>query len=241
VGGVGLLLAVATVLGRQGGVLQWVGSGVFRLGAQLVALLAWALAKILLRPLSWLVTSLHVNLRALRGAAQSLEGFRKTGAHATPGHGSMLNRVLGLLFFVALGVLLFRVLRRQRDSAERIRPSEFYEPQADATPFGWLRTRRRAKQRGQDLPADTVRRWYAQALLALQRRGLTKPPSKTPAEYLGDVNLSLPECAGEFTILTRAYEDVRYGNRHLDQEAIDRIEPHHLLLMETLRRAGKAP
>jgi hypothetical protein len=235
--GLAVLLLAAGLMGRRGGALQWVGQGVFRLGAELIGLMALVLAKLLLRPLNWVVTTLHLNLEPLSRAAQNLEGFRQTAEQrGRLGHGSALNRVLGLLFFVVFGVFVFRALRRHRELIERFRPSDVQEPEANATPFQTLRARRQRRRFGPELPADTVRRWYAQALLALQRRGLPKPPSETPAEYLLAVIRSLPECTAEFTVLTRAYEDVRYGNRPLDEQAIARLEPHRVLLMEMLRR-----
>ena len=241
VGGLGLVLGVSVVLGREGGVLQLVGEGVFRLIAELIGLVAFLLAKLLLRPLNWVVTSLHLSLDPLSRAAENLEGFRRTvPRQAGSNHPSALNRLLGLLFFVVFGVLLFRALRRRREMVERYRPSDLYEPEASATPFAMLRARRRRRQHGPELPADTVRRWYAQALLSLQRGGLPKPPSETPAEYLVSVVSNLPACAAEFTVLTRAYEDVRYGNRPLDLDAIERLEPHRVLLMATLRRTTNA-
>jgi hypothetical protein len=241
VAGLAVVLVAAGLLGRRGGALQWVGQGVFRLGAELIGLLAFALAKLLLRPLNWVVTSLHLNLEPLGRAAQNLEGFRQTAEHrGRLGHGSALNRVLGLLFFIVFGVFVLRALRRQREMVERFRPSDVHETEVDAIPYQMLRARRQRRRFGPELPADTVRRWYAQALLALQRRGLPKPPSETPAEYLRAVIQSLPACTAEFTVLTRAYEDVRYGNRPLDERAIQRLEPHRVLLMETLSRTPKA-
>jgi hypothetical protein len=241
VAGLAVVLVAAGLLGRRGGALQWVGQGVFRLGGELIGLMAFGLAKLLLRPLNWVVTSLHFNLEPLSRAAQNLEGFRQTAEHrGRLGHGSALNRVLGLLFFVVLGVFLFRVLRRQRELVERFRPSDVHEPETNATPYQMLRARLHRRRFGPELPADVVRRWYAQALLALRRLGLPKPPSETPAEYLLAVIRSLPACTAEFTVLTRAYEDVRYGNRPLDEQAVQRLEPHRVLLMQTLSRAPKA-
>jgi Domain of unknown function (DUF4129) len=230
------VLVLAVILGRRGGALQWVGQGVFRLGAELIGLMAFAMAKVLLRPLNWVVTTLHLNLEALSRAAENLEGFRQTSRQGHLGHASALNRVLGLLFFVVVGVFLVRALRRRRELIERFRPSDTSDPEASATPYAMLRPRRRLRRFGPDLPTDTVRRWYAQALLALQRRGMPKPPGETPGEYLRAVIESLPACAAEFTVLTRAYEDVRYGNRPFDERAIARLEPHRVLLMETISR-----
>lgn len=232
------VLVVAGVLGQRGGALQWVGQGVFRLGAELIGLMAFAMAKVLLRPLNWVITTLHLNLEALSRAAENLEGFGQTARQGQLGQTSALNRVLGLLFFVLVGFLLVRALRRRRELMERFRPSDMPEPEANATPYAMLRPRRGLRRFGPDLPTDTVRRWYAQALLALQRRGLPKPPAETPGEYLRAVIDSLPACAAEFTVLTRAYEDVRYGNRPFDERAIARLEPHRVLLMETISRTA---
>src|SRR5207237_7839672 len=60
-------------------------------------------------------------------------------------------------------------------------------------------------------PAEIVRRWYAEALLALEGRGVVKPEAATPAEYVGDVGRAFPEARPAFEQLTRAYERVRYG------------------------------
>jgi hypothetical protein len=239
VAGLGALLVVAALLGRQGGALQWVGQGVFRLGTNLIGWMAFLLAKALLRPLNWVITSLHFDLEPLSRAAENLEGFRRTAPRRGMG-ASALNRFLGLLFFVLFAVFLLRALRRYRELVERYRPVDSHEPQANATPYQVLRARRHRRRYGPELPEDTVRRWYAQALLSLQRLGLTKPPSETPDEYLRDVTKSVPACAAEFTVLTRAYEDVRYGNRRLEPAAIERLEPHRMLLMKTLTRMPRA-
>ena len=90
-----------------------------------------------------------------------------------------------------------------------------------------------------ELPDDMVRRWYAQALLALERRGIQKPPSVTPGEYLIEVAAALPALADEFTALTRAYEEVRYGNRTFDAASLARLEPHQALLMTEVRRVPR--
>src|SRR5207247_6124087 len=72
------------------------------------------------------------------------------------------------------------------------------------------RTRLHRPRAKRELPADLVRRWYAEALLLLERRGLAKPAAVTPSEYLGDVARAFPATRAQFESLTRAYEDVRY-------------------------------
>jgi hypothetical protein len=91
----------------------------------------------------------------------------------------------------------------------------------------------------QELPADTVRRWYAETLLALEGLGLAKVPSRTPGEYLRDVTVAFPECAAGFTALTRAYEDVRYGSMRFDTERLEGLEANRQLAMTALSRAHR--
>jgi hypothetical protein len=101
-------------------------------------------------------------------------------------------------------------------------------------------TRRRKRSRPrQELPADTVRRWYAEALLVLDGLGLAKGSSRTPGEYLRDVTGAFPECAAGFTALTRAYEDVRYGSMRFDRDRLERLEANRQLAMTALSRAHK--
>ena len=86
---------------------------------------------------------------------------------------------------------------------------------------------------------DTVRRWYAEALLALERLGLPKPASRTPGEYLPDVARAFPESARGFTALTRAYEQVRYGALVLDRDAVWRLEIDRDAAMQALGKARR--
>jgi hypothetical protein len=112
---------------------------------------------------------------------------------------------------------------------------------SEATPTSILSpTRRRKRTRPRrELPADTVRRWYAEALLALEGLGLAKGPSRTPGEFLRDVTGAFPECAAGFTALTRAYEDVRYGSMRFDANRLESLEANRQLAMTALSRARK--
>ena len=73
----------------------------------------------------------------------------------------------------------------------------------------------------------------------LERRGLVKPPSRTPGEYLVDVRAAYPDCAAEFGALTRAYEHVRYGSRTFEPAALDRLEAQRTVLLGALHRAKR--
>jgi hypothetical protein len=96
---------------------------------------------------------------------------------------------------------------------------------------------RRGRGRRRELPAETVRRWYAEALLVLERKGLPRPAGVTPDEYLRMVGAAFPECRHGFHALTRAYERVRYGSRPLSPEDLGELEPRRGHVMEVLQRA----
>jgi hypothetical protein len=109
------------------------------------------------------------------------------------------------------------------------------------TSSGWNRLRRMSSRMARwQPPADTVRRWYAEALLVLSRRGLEKPPSLTPGEFLPRVTAAFPECASGFAALTRAYEDVRYGSRAFERSALDRLDAQREFFMDVFRRRERS-
>jgi hypothetical protein len=87
-----------------------------------------------------------------------------------------------------------------------------------------------------ELPADAVRRWYAETLLALRRLGIIREPWQTPTEFAPVVAEAVPGCAAEFELLTRAYEDVRYGSLRLDRPALRDLESSQKRIAATLRR-----
>ena len=86
------------------------------------------------------------------------------------------------------------------------------------------------------LPADRVRRWYAEILLALERRGVEKEPAHTPGEFASAVTGIYPECGGSFLAITRAYEDVRYGAARLDRDALRDLDGHHRSVLAAIRK-----
>jgi hypothetical protein len=85
------------------------------------------------------------------------------------------------------------------------------------------------------LPEDQVRRWYAEALLALERGHLRKDPSSTPAEFARQVGRERPDLREDLEPLTRAYEDVRYGSLTLGGVTMRELRAHHRALIATLR------
>jgi hypothetical protein len=148
-----------------------------------------------------------------------------------------VERILGFAFFALLLYLLVRTIRHRWKELEPPSQAHPEPPPSEAGRLPAFSRERLASRLRRELPADTVRRWYAEALLLLERKGLTKPPSGTPGEYLREVTTAFPESGVGFTALTRAYEDVRYGSLALDRASLDRLDVHRTMAMEALKRA----
>jgi hypothetical protein len=238
-GGLGLLLGVAVALGGENGGIAAVGQVVLTAVGSVVGFVVLVVARVLLGPLNAVLSRLHIDLSAFRQLAETLNAFGQNAQHTGSSAGNVVERLVGLAVLVALGFLLVRAMRRHFQLLDREGPELSDVPPPDASPLGPRgRFRRRAALR-REMPADTVRRWYAEALLMLERRGLTKPPASTPAEFLEDVRGTYPECGPEFAVLTRAYEEVRYGSRAFEKPALEGLEVHRLQLMGALHRAKK--
>lgn len=236
-GALGAVMALALVLGAPHGALEISGGFVYGLLAKVVLAMGWVVAELLLRPLYWVLTKAHVSAEGISRAAARIRAIKP----ATSGKGagsSVVERVIGLLLFTGMFVLLVMTIRRRwRLLTEGAgRPREHTPERAPMAPRG---RRRRGPRLRRELPADTVRRWYAEALLVLERLGLAKPPSRTPGEYLRDVTRTFPDCASGFTALTRAYEDVRYGSVRMGAEALGRLDIERGLAMAALSRARR--
>ena len=236
-------LVLAEELGGQGGILQRVGAPAHGVVVAVLTGLGFLTAKLLLGPASWLLHLFHLSLEPLRTMADRLRALSRT---RSPGHGhglgpAWLDRMLGLLLLAAICVLLMRMIRRRLAALERAAeppPARPREESVERSP--WPRVSVRLPFLRRELPADTVRRWYAEALVALERRGLDKPPAATPAEYLGDVIRAFPVSRSSFGALTRAYEDVRYGSLDVDRTILRRLEDGRAAMLETFRRAARA-
>jgi hypothetical protein len=233
------LLGAAAGLGGHHGGLQLLGKGILVVVIPIVAYVLAPIVKLLVDAAAWLVGLLNIDLSVFRTLASRINRFRANPPPPTGGAGGPLGRVLALLFLLGLAYLLLRTFRYRW---RWFQPREGAGPQPQqATPLSLFapRRRRRRARAGPELPADTVRRWYAEALLALEGLGLAKGPSRTPGEYLRDVTRAFPECAAGFTALTRAYEDVRYGSMRFDGMSLDRLEANRQLAMTALGRAHK--
>jgi hypothetical protein len=232
-------MALAAFLGAPHGAFEVTGGFIYGLLAKLILAMGWVVAQVLLRPLYWVLTKIHVPAEAIQRAAETIRAIRP-GTTARGGGSSLVERVFGLVLFLgAFFVLLTAIRRRWRLLSERGGPRGGVERPEPARTTMPRAVRRRLPRLRRELPADTVRRWYAEALLLLERLGLAKPPSRTPGEYLRDVAGAFPECAAPSTALTRAYEDVRYGSVRMETNAVARLEIERDRAMAALARARR--
>jgi hypothetical protein len=246
---VALAVSVAGVLGlaaaaSRGGILQRLGSIVAPLVSVSLTMVLFVL-QLILRPIVWLISRFQVNTDAWQWVLRNLGRGTQSAPRLEPSHGALgasISRILGFGLLFVLAWALYRALRTLR--AHEITASAPIDrapavsaplPQEVVAPTGWGR---------RSLPADRVRRLYAEALLGLERRGLRKDPSLTPGEFARDVGQTLPDVREHLDPLTRAYEDVRYGSLRVDDVTIRELRAHHRALLATLRRPpdrGEAP
>ncbi len=231
-------MAVAAVLGLKGGVLDKLGSLLAPAGNGVVAFVVWVLAQ-LARPIFWLSDRLHIDAAGARRLLDRVRQRLVHNAHEAASHvgrPSLLGRLLGFLLFAAIAAGVVWLIRR---SHARPKPTPADRANAPPTRGGTaeeVEPSRVAEIRWRELPRDTVRRWYAECLLALARAGHQKDPGLTPGEFRTEVGRAYPECAVAFDALTRAYEDVRYGDIALDRSSLKDLAVHHRALIHFLRR-----
>jgi hypothetical protein len=234
-------MAAAAVLAVRGGVFERVGAFLSPFVSVAISVLATILT-VVLRPLFWVVNRLGIDPAALRHlldewrrrtqTQRAIQEAARTGSPWWP-------RLIGLLIFGAIIYALYRSLRRLRPDRDAGDRRERRASAGRSVPL--LEEEALPTRRGvfhHELPADTIRRWYAEALLALRDRGMSKEPALTPGEYLPAVVEALPSCATGFSRLTRAYEDVRYGNVHLSADLIHGMQDEQHRLLAELRRPG---
>ncbi len=235
----GAAVAAAALLAVRGGALERIGSWLAPVGAVALSVFV-AVVGVIARPILWALNVLGVDPDAVRRA---LEEWRRrldaAGAAEAVDRpvATWPSRVVGLLVFLAIVWLLVRSIRRlrarvgayeavdRRPGGRRDVPLERLE----TVPTGVLRFRR-------GLPSETVRRWYAEALIALEGRGLPKDPALTPAEFAPRVAEAFPAVGTGFRHLTRMYEDVRYGGRRVSGDVVNTVEPEIRRVLGTLRR-----
>jgi hypothetical protein len=242
----GALGYAAAVLGTaaaaiRGGVWERLGAIIAPVATLAVGLLLVVLL-VILKPVFWLAQRVHLDPRAARDLLRRLRQNAGRPPQLTSGHGGagpLIGRVLGFAVVVAIAWLTYRMLRRFRPPAEGSGVVDV----AGLAPFAHApipeREREVRGRRREELPADAVRRWYAEVLLALRRRDLQKEPSATPAEFLREVRRTYPALGEHLELLTRAYEDVRYGSLRLDPGSLRDLDARHRALLRALRRGPK--
>jgi transglutaminase-like putative cysteine protease len=73
-------------------------------------------------------------------------------------------------------------------------------------------------------PVFRVPRFYAQALLQLERSGLSLAPAETARQFCSRVGAAAPTCAGPFARITGAYERARFGAAELSEADLSDVE-----------------
>jgi hypothetical protein len=230
------ILLAAFLLGAGG--LELVGGVVQPALVFLVSAVAWIASQVA-RPIIWLADLVNLDLTAIQDFLSRIRSGEDGVLPDDPvGGGSpVILRLLGLLLVVVILALLVWFIRSRRRESEGWWGGREEPPAPRPEPVGRpvKLPRRRALRR--ELPAETVRRWYAEALVVLERKGLPRPPGVTPDEYLRLVGEAFPDCRHGFHELTRAYERVRYGSRPLSPRDLATLEPRRGHVMETLQRA----
>jgi hypothetical protein len=237
---VAVLLATVAAGAGHGGFLGWTG-GAILLGLRGVLLgVAWVLSP-LVYPLAWVARVVNW-LFHLFGHARPVKPVAGLLGARGRGQASAWERILQVGTFLALATALIWVIRKRRRVALRVsvrrRPPDrsmvgsivVGPSEGDRRSFGFRR----------ELPEVLVRRWYAEVLLLLERRGLAKPAHLTPAEFVPVVARAFPSVRPSFEDLTRAYEDVRYGEREITRDRLARLKDRRPILMETLRASERA-
>jgi hypothetical protein len=220
----------------RGGILERLGS-IAAPAASVIFTVVLFVLQLVLRPIFWLLSRFEVSTEAWQRFLRNVRRSPAATPRLQPSQGALatsISRILGFALFSLLAWGIYRSLRRlrapeveastQTDGAPVVRA-----PLPDEVVPATGRRRR-------SLPADRVRLWYAQALLALERHDHRKDPSLTPAEFAREVGRTLPEVREHLDPLTRAYEDVRYGGLRVDDVTLRELHAHHRALLAELRR-----
>jgi hypothetical protein len=232
---------VAGVLGLaaaalQGGILERLGSIVAPFASVIFTVVLFVL-QLVLRPVFWLLARFEVSTEAWQRFLRNVRPNTVDAHRLEPSNGALassISRILGFVLFSLLAWGVYRSIRRLRAPEMAASTRTDHAPVARALlpdegvpTTGFLH---------RSLPADRVRLWYAQALLALERHDLRKDPSLTPAEFAREVDRMLPEVREHLDPLTRAYEDVRYGSLRVNDVTLRELRAHHRALLTKLRR-----
>ncbi len=235
-------LAGGTAMGTSGGLLQILGHVLFPAAIAVVVAFAVVLG-VFGQALASVAAKFHLNFGAAlqRIAARFSRARVRLRTQVHPGHAGWLERAIGAVVLVAVAALVLWLIHRHRESPDwstkrlpgRARVEAIGRALADLPTFGRL-------IRKGGFPAEIVRRWYAEALLALEARGVAKPEAATPAEYVGHVGRAFPEARPPFEQLTRAYERVRYGAIAIDRADLAGVRVARDRALSIIRRVARA-
>jgi hypothetical protein len=231
-------MAAAVAFSVRGGVFDRVGAWIAPVANAFASLLAWTLSQVV-RPIFWLVDQLGIDPDRVR---EFFEDLRDNAARAAQEAGTsrgptVWQRILGFVAFAAIGYAVFRVIRRFRPKGGGAEPERAVP--ASATVSALEEEPMPAGPRlYRELPADKVRRWYAEMLGALRNGGVEKEAWQTPAEFVPSVAAVFPSCAEPFAELTRAYEDVRYGGLRLGGDRLERLRAGQETMAAAMSSAG---
>jgi hypothetical protein len=237
-------MVAAVVLGLRSGLLDRLGSVLAPLGDAIASMVVFVFSQ-LARPIFWLVDRMGIDpagVRRLFDRVGTTAGRARDRALHRVGQPSLLGRMLGLALFVGMTYGLIRLIRRLRpDTPSATTPPSSAHGAVVLVPGEPVGSDALPAHHRRELPADRVRRWYAEILLALARRGLPKEPALTPAEFAPIVARAYPQSAGSFLELTRAYQDVRYGDLRFDRATLHRLEGHRRSVLAVVRRSEPLP
>lgn len=230
-------MAAAVAFSVRGGVFDRVGAWIAPAANAFASLLAWTLSQIV-RPIFWLVDQLGIDPDRVR---EFFEDLRESAARAAQEAGSsegptVWQRILGFVAFAAIGYAVFRVIRRFTPKGGGAEPERAVP--ASATVSALEEPQPVVSRLRRELPADRVRRWYAETLEILRNREVVKETWQTPAEFVPRVATAFPACAAPFAELTRAYEDVRYGGFRLAGDRLGRLEKGQETMIAAMSSSG---
>jgi len=235
------VMATAVILSVRGGAFDRLGQALTPAANAFASFVGWGLGQVA-RPIFWLVDLLGIDPQAVRDFFARLRraglGDQAREQLAKP-QAALWQRLLGFAVFMLIGVVIYRTIRRLRPpTIVDERPSR-----AIATETAVLEDPvvAAAPTFRPELPADAVRRWYAESLIALDTKQVAKDPSLTPAEYVSDVARAYPVGAADFRALTGAYEDVRYGNLRVEADALRALERRAHTFLEIVKRTDPEP
>ncbi|MBI4259499.1 MAG: DUF4129 domain-containing protein, partial [Actinobacteria bacterium] len=205
VGALGVVIGAASAIGGDGGLIEAAGRLVNPIVEFLAGIIVFVLVQ-LTRPFLWLAERLGADgegvRRVLERIDEALGGDRREDL--VPGD-PVLLRVLGFLLLALIAAAILWAIRRQRDRLQRAAAIREGGSAEEERVEGLRRPRRRVLHRvpRRELPADVVRRWYAEMLLLLERRGLNRDPWATPDEFLARVAAAVPVASRDVEALTR--------------------------------------